>query len=177
MITGSLKVLYILLNLLPAVGIFGDNFVVSRVKKTEIIDWIDYHYDERSISTFTKLALDSGEDLFLAPGVRFTDKGKQYLLVFHLYAYDWFRIERVDFYIDDDVTLFNSPDEERNVIINNVIKELVTFYTSKKFLEKIASARSVRLEINDGTSVRSCDLSEEQIMRIKELNQYPPFKE
>lgn len=173
--TGPVKALCILFCVLPAGGVLGDNPPEPQKQKTEIIDWLDYHYGERSISTFIELKHDSGEDVFLAPGVRFTDKGKQYLLVFHLYAYNWFTIEKVDFYIDGINTFFGSPDEARNVITNNVIKELVTFYTSKAFLEKMASASSVRLTVKGGADSRDCGLSKEQILQIRELNQYPDF--
>ena len=166
----------ILFCLLPAWGVLSDTSPKYKKVKTEIIDWVDYHYGERSISTFIELNLDSGEDVFLSPGVRFTDKGKQYLLVFYLYAYDWLPIEKVVFYIDGDKALFDPPDEARNVITNNVIKKLVTFYTTEAFLEKVASARTVRLTVKGGDKSRDCILSKEQLLQIRELIQYPDFK-
>jgi hypothetical protein len=167
--------LCILFCLLPTGYVSADDSQKFQKAETDIIDWIDYHFDERSISTIIELNLDTGEDLFLAPGVRFTDKGKQYLMIFHLYAYNWFTIEKVDFYVDGNRTFFDSPDEARNVINNNVIKELVTFYTTKTFLEKIASAGSVKLTVIGGDNRRVCELSKEQKGQIRKLNQYPDF--
>jgi hypothetical protein len=140
--------------------------------KILMVDEIDRYHGKRVVGTLIELSNNEGSTTFLEPGVRFEEEGPQYFLMFHLYAYDWFSIEECFFAIDSDLFLFPKANEARNVIVNGVIKELVTFYTTRDFFEKLMTAHSVKIRIRGRGEIREFSLTGVHATAIQKLMNY-----
>jgi hypothetical protein len=138
----------------------------------EIIDRIDEYYGRRVIETLIELKYENVRSNFIKPGVRFDESGKLYFLVFYLYAYDWYSIEKVTFTIDGETFRMDSANEARNVVTNGIIKELVTYYTTRDFLMRIGDARLVKIKTEGRGITRDFSLHKKQLKKIKSLITY-----
>jgi hypothetical protein len=146
--------------------------LIKHQSRSEIIDRIDEYYERRVIETFIELKYDNIGSNFLKPGVRFEESGVLYFLVFYLYAYDWFSIDRVTITIDGRSFRMDYANEARNVVTNGIIKELVTFYTTRDFLMRMSEARFVTIKTEGRGVTRDFDLEKKQLKKIKNLISY-----
>ena len=162
----------ILLLILCTVFVFSSLYSSDESVKINIIDEIDRYHGKRIISTLIELNTSEGSIIFLEPGVRFEEENALYFLMFHLYAYDWFSIEYCSFTVDSDLFLFSTVKEARNVIVNGVIKELVTFSATRDFLKKLMAAHSVKIRIQGRGEIREFSLTRSDTASIKKLMDY-----
>jgi len=146
--------------------------LTKNQSRSEIIDRIDEYYGRRVIEIFIELKYDNTRSNFLKPGVRFEESGKLYFLVFYLYAYDWYSIENVTFTVDGRTFRMDTANEARNVVTNGIIKELVTFYTTREFLMKMSEARLVKIKTEGRGITREFNLQKKQLKMIKNLISY-----